>query len=121
MKYRLTLLALVAGVLAACALVTHRPFVVTIHAQSLPVTKALAWDASVVDATHSAPLTYDVRLDGVLVATVPAGTLSQNITYTTVGAHSLSVTAINTWGNSPATTLAVNVSVPNPASNLRVP
>lgn len=113
--------AAVCGLVILLACATHRPFVVQIHAQSLPVTKALAWDASVVDATHTAPTTYDVRLDGALVASVPAATLTQNITFATVGPHTLTVTAVNTWGSSAASTLAVNVSLPNPATNMRIP
>lgn len=110
---------LIAFCLAACALLVKSPAVVTIYAQSFPVTRSLAWDASPVDATHPAPTAYEVRLDGTLIGTTP--TLAQTFTIASGVNHTFTVTATGTWGNAPAASLAVIVSVPNAAGNVRVP
>jgi len=96
----------------ACITVSCSP-VVTLEAQSLPITKTVAWDANAAsdNVTH-----YVVRLDGVIIGS-PTAT-SMLFTVTTVGAHTLSVTAVNLWDSSAPTTLAFNVVVPSRSVNL---
>lgn len=96
------------------------PFVLKIEAQSLPITKTVNWDASVTDGGHPAPDNYIVKLDNVIVGS-PTG-LTQSVTFTTTGAHTISVLAhSNIWGDSAPGTLNVIVSVPNPVTNIRIP
>jgi hypothetical protein len=115
MKRTGLILALVA-VLVACASFWPRGHVFVIHAQSLPITKTLVWDANPVGDGVTG---YTVRLDGVVIGnpTLP----SQAFTVTTVGAHTLTVVATNTWGSSAPGTLNINVIVPSNPANLRVP
>lgn len=108
----LTMLAIMA--LIFCA----HPTLVVIHAQSLPVTKTVSWDASIVDATHSAPANYVVKLDGVTIGSPTS--LSQPFTISTPGAHALALTAVNTWGTSAPSTLNFTVSVPNLPTSLQI-
>ena len=89
-----------------------------VFAQALPATKTLAWDASVVDATHSAADNYIVRLDGTIIGS-PTST-TQSVTFATIGLHTLTVTANNTWGTSAAASLTVLVAVPNTPGNPRI-
>jgi len=87
--------------------------VVTVEAQSLPVTKTVAWDANPVTDNVT---NYVVRLDGVVIGS-PTAT-SMLFTVTTAGAHTLSVTAVNLWAESAPGTLAFNVVVPGRSTNL---
>lgn len=84
---------------------------ITIEAQTLPITKTIAWTAppGIIDS-------YTVRLDGTVVGS-PTGT-TQSVTFTTLGLHAVTVTASNTWGTSPPGTLNVNVAPPAAPSNL---
>ena len=76
----------------------------------------LAWD----DATAVADgvTNYVVTLDGVVVASPTA--LSQPVTFTTLGTHTLTVAAVNLFGTSPAATLVVLVRVPSNPANPRL-
>jgi len=96
----------------ACIAVSCSPFV-TLEAQSLPITRTVAWDANAAsdNVTH-----YVVRLDGVIIGSPT--TTSMLFTVTTVGAHTLSVVAVNLWDSSAPTTLAFNVVVPSRSANL---
>mgnify|MGYP003334732990 CR=1 FL=1 len=87
-----------------------------LYAQSLPVTKTLAWDAN---PASDAVTNYTVRLDGTVIGNPTTPT--QAFTINTAGLHTLSVTATNTWGTSQASTLSLNVVVPSAPANLRVP
>lgn len=87
--------------------------VVTLEAQSLPVTKTVAWDANPASDNVT---NYVVRLDGVIIGS-PTAT-SMPFTVTTAGAHTLSVTAVNLWAESAPGTLAFNVVVPGRSTNL---
>lgn len=86
---------------------------VTVEAQSLPITRTVAWDAN---AASDNVTNYVVRLDGVVIGSPT--TTSMPFTVTTAGAHTLSVTAVNLWAESAPTTLAFNVVVPSRSANL---
>lgn len=92
--------------------------VVVLSAQSLPLTRTLAWDAPVVDATHTAADSYIVRLDGTTIGTPT--TTTQSVTFQTAGAHTLTVQSVNTWGAGGTATLNVLVLVPAAPGNLRI-
>ena len=116
---RLLLALLVLG-LVACSLIFTKPPIpipgmVTIYAQTLPITKTLVWDAN---APTDAVTNYTVRLDGAVAGSPTAP--SQAVTFTTVGAHVLTVTATNLWGTSTPATLTVNVAPPASSANLRI-
>jgi hypothetical protein len=112
LRMSLVVLALVVGVLGTVSACKRSPFGVVLYAQTLPVTKTLAWDASA--NTDS----YVVRLDGTSIGT-PTGT-TQAFTVTTVGPHSLSVQSVNLWGQSSVTTLAFTVVLPGAPTNTRI-
>ncbi len=113
----------IALVLYACATVSHPPIpgpiplpgLLVLEAQTLPLTKTLAWDAE--DPSLNVTL-YTVSLDGAVVGN-PTGT-TQSVTFTTQGVHTLSVTATNAFGVSAPATLSVNVLLPAPVKNLRL-
>ena len=111
----LILLALVACATFLRPSLPGVPGVVTVVAQSIPVTKTLAWDAN---PASDAVTNYVVRLDGVVIGS-PTGT-SQPVTFTSVGVHTLSVIATNLWGDSAPGTLTVNVVAPGQPAGLRV-
>jgi hypothetical protein len=110
-------LLLVLGILAvvACATFWPRATVWTVYAQTLPITKTVAWDAN---PAGDGVLSYTVQLDGVTVGSPTVTT--QTVTFTTAGAHVLRVSATNQWGVSGYTTLTVNVVVPANPANLRL-
>jgi len=86
-----------------------------LSAQSLPVTRTLEWDASpAADGT----IDYTVTFDGVVVGTTANTSLP--VTFTALGAHTLTVTARNLWGSGPAGTLNVVVSAPGPTTGIRI-
>ena len=93
----------------------HLPGVVVIHAQSLPITKTLTWDPN---AASDGVLNYVVRLDGTVIGS-PTGT-TQVFTIVAAGAHTLTVVAVNMWGDSLPATLAVDVRVPGAPGGLRI-
>ena len=63
MRQTVLMLVIVAG-LVACVSFWPRGSVLVIHAQSLPITKTLVWDANPVgDAVTG----YTVRLDGIVI------------------------------------------------------
>lgn len=104
------------ALLAACSILVPShpivPIVITIEAQTLPITKTLAWSAS----TNAD--SYIVTQDG-----NPAGTpttTSQSITLTTAGPHTFTVAAKNVWGTSSATPLTVNVVLPSQPTGLGI-
>jgi len=88
---------------------------VTVYAQTLPVTKTLAWNAN---ATSEGVINYTVRLDTVVIGN-PTGT-TQQVTINTAGPHVLTVTATNQWGTSPPATLNINVVIPTAPQNLNI-
>ena len=103
--------------LIACAIFppSNSGLFVTIEAQSLPIARTVLWDAN---AASDAITNYVVRLDNTIVGS-PTGT-SQPITITTLGTHTVSVTAVNLWGVSAPTTLTINVVAPAQVVNLRL-
>jgi len=110
----------IGGLIAAvpsCAWVPPLPpgIVVTLEAQSLPISRTVLWDAN---APADAVTNYVVRLDNVVVGS-PVGT-SQPITITTLGTHVVSVVAVNLWATSAPTTLTINVVAPSQPVNLRL-
>lgn len=103
-------------VIVACATVGRRPpGVITIHAQSLPVTKTVAWDAN---PASDAIVNYTVTLD----AGPPVNTanVTQAVIFATAGTHVIHLTATNLWGTSPETTLTVNVVMPARPTSIRL-
>lgn len=102
--------------LAACAgWFHHTPLVITIEAQSLPITRTLTWDAN---AASDGVLNYVVTQDGVDIGS-PTG-VTQPFTITALGTHTFTVKAINLWGESPTGTLTVNVVLPGKPANVRI-
>jgi hypothetical protein len=91
------------------------PGVVVIHAQQMPVNRTLTWDAN---PAGDNVLNYVVRLDGVVIGS-PVG-ITQAVTFTTTGAHTLTVVAVNAWGESAPTTLSINVVAPAQPVGLRI-
>ena len=119
MKKRFLALLIGVAVLVACTL-TWLPMpsdfvVVTLEAQTLPVTKTVAWDAN---AASDAITNYVVRLDGTTVGS-PVGT-TQLVTFTSLGTHTITVIAQNLWGVSLPATLVVNVISPSTPANIRM-
>jgi hypothetical protein len=104
-------LAFVAGCLSKTVPVPI-PGVITLEAQTLPITKTLAWDA---DPVTDAVTNYTVALDGATVGQ-PSGT-TQAVTFATQGLHTITVTATNVWGVSSPSTLTVNVKLPTTPAN----
>lgn len=90
-----------------------------LQAQTLPVTKTLAWDAPASGCAAPEVCTYAVTLDGTTVAT-GLSALSQAVTFTTAGNHTLGVAATNQWGTGPAGTLSVVVVLPGSPRNPRI-
>ena len=95
-------------------------FVGVAHAQTVSIQKTALWDAPVVDATHGAATSYEVRLDGVLVGSPT--TTSQVLTFTTLGNHTITLVAVNAGGSSPPATLVYTVlpGFPSAPSNFRI-
>ena len=89
------------------------PGVITIYAQTLPVTRTAVWTPN---AASDAVTNYTVRLDGTTVGSPTAAT--QSVTFTTLGAHTVTVTATNIWGTSGPLTLTVNVVAPSTPTGL---
>jgi len=119
MKKRLIFLLLGVSILLACTM-TWLPtppniFVVTLEAQTLPITKTVAWDAN---APADAVTNYVVRLDAAIVGS-PVGT-TQLVTFTSLGTHTITVVAQNLWGVSAPATLVVNVIAPTTPANIRL-
>lgn len=108
-----------AGLIALLGLLSNRP-IVTIYAQTLPITKTVTWDANpAADAVNQ----YDVWLDSgphTVVLAVAPQPYTTSVTFTTGGLHTIRATATNFWGTSTETTLAVNVVVPAKPSGLRL-
>lgn len=108
-------LAIATLFLAACALFSPKPSmpsfpggVIVLEAQSLPITKTLAW---VAPATGVVPDNYVVMQDGVQIGT-PTG-LTQSITITTPGSHTWTIQSNSTlWGLGGTATLTELVEVP---------
>lgn len=113
---RLLVTLLLATVIFACVHkigpVTLPTGVVVIEAQSLPVTKHFAWNAS----TNADD--YVATLDGVNIGTTTG--LVVPFTITTLGSHTLTVTARNIWGTSAPAQLVVVVQLPSNPGGLAV-
>lgn len=88
-----------------------------IYAQSLPITKTVAWDAN---AASDNVTSYTLRLDTGTPSTVVPPATTGTVTFTTAGTHTITVTATNVWGTSPPATLVVNVVVPGAPGNVRI-
>jgi hypothetical protein len=89
--------------------------IVTLSAQTLPVSKTLVWDAN---PASDAVTNYRVSVDGTVIGSPTAP--SQTITLATAGSHTLTVVAVNAWGDSLPSTLTVNVVVPGKPANLKL-
>ncbi len=113
---RLLIPIIVLSVLTACALMTRSlSLVVTVFAQALPATKTLAWDPN---AAGDGVINYVITLDGAVIGS-PTGT-TQAVTFSSAGPHTLSVAAVNIWGQGPAAPLAVTVVVPSAPAHARI-
>lgn len=104
------------AVLVACSVLSpskpNLPGMITIYAQTLPITKTLTWDASA--NTDSYIVTQDTAQIGTPTVT------TQSVTITAVGSHTFTVAAKNLWGTSTATALTVNVVLPTVPSGLGI-
>jgi len=111
----LIVIAALLFVIACGALFNRVPGVVTLEAQSLPITRTLAWDANALSdmVTH-----YVVRQDGAVLGS-PTGT-TQTVTITTLGMHTFAVRAVSLWGESVDAVLVVNVVVPGTVRNIAI-
>lgn len=102
--------------LLACSVLSpskpNLPGVITIYAQTLPITKTLVWDV-----TPNAD-SYIVTQDAAQIGT-PTAT-SQSITITSVGGHTFTVAAKNIWGTSTPTSLTVNVALPTAPTGMGI-
>lgn len=112
-----SLTAIVATLIVVGGISYSKPGTVVLKAQSLPITKTIAWDAN---PSIDGVIDYTVRLNGIVVGT-PTTTTSQAVTFTTQGPQTITVTARNTWGTGPAGTLNVDVRVPGAPTNIRIP
>lgn len=115
LKYKIGFVVLILAAIFSCTHVgpvTLPTGTVTLEAQSLPITKTLAWDASV-NATS-----YTVTLDGTVIGN-PV-TTSQAFSIPTLGVHTFTVTASNLFGTSASATLTVNVVLPTVPSGLKI-
>jgi hypothetical protein len=108
----------IALVIAAACVSLWRPGapgmggVVTLEAQTLPISRTLAWDAG------ANADSYIVTQDGTPIGT-PVG-LTQPISIATLGSHTFSVVSVNLWGQSAPATLTVNVVSPGQSGNIRI-
>ena len=93
------------------------PLVTTIYAQTLPITRTLAWDQP--NEATDGIVSWVTKQDGVTIGNPTVKT--QTITITTYGTHTWTVVAVNEFGLvSPAGTLTRNVAQPSTPSNLRL-
>lgn len=90
------------------------PGEIVLDAQTLPITKTVAWDDADTLITS-----YTVTLDGATIGTPTGQTLA--VTFATPGVHTIVVTATNLWGSASSQPLQVNVKLPTAPSNLRFP
>ena len=120
MSTRLTLTVALFGtsLILGIACRSGHALVVRLDAQTLPITRTLAWDAPIADPNTGAVEFYVVRLDGTEVGRPTATT--QSVTFTTLGSHTLTVTAENQWGSSAPVSLTVIVRAPGSPRNPRV-
>jgi hypothetical protein len=102
------------------------PGVVTLNAQSVPISLLVNWTYANVPAGAPLPgTTFTVTLDGATVATASGDTerspFSATISVPTLGAHTIAVTTSNIYGTTPASnSLAINVVLPPAAQNITV-
>lgn len=89
--------------------------VVTLKAQTLPIARTVAWDPN---PASDGVTGYVVRLDGAIVGSPT--TTSQPITITALGAHTISVVAVNQWAESTPASLSINVVGPGKPGNVRI-
>ncbi len=98
---------------------------ITLKAQSLPVTKQLAWDMA--NAVSDGVTDYTITFDGV-ARTVPAtvactpdpSKCSVAQTFATIGPHTISVTATNLWSTSAPALLTVTVTLPRSPTGITI-
>lgn len=119
MKRTIAVVAVILALVACATFLTPNkpglPGTVTLVAQSLPIQRTVVWDANPVG---DAVINYVVRLDGAVVGSPTAA--SQPITITALGAHTISVVAVNSWSESTPATLAINVVGPGKPTGLRI-
>ncbi len=95
-----------------------RQGILVVHAQSLPLTKTVTWDAN---PPSDAVTSYSLWVDTGAVTIVLAPLTTGSVTFTSAGIHVVHATATNIWGTSPEATLTVNILVPSKPTNLRLP
>lgn len=117
MKRLLLALALLAAVWACAHVIPAPPLfgTVIVEAQTLPVAKTLTWTANPAGDNVT---NYTVTEDGVVLGNPT--TASQAVTFTTLGTHTLTVTATNTFGTSAPATLTVVVQFPATPAGLKL-
>jgi hypothetical protein len=102
------------------------PGVVTLTAQTVPISLLVQWTYTNLPAGAPLPgTTFTVTLDGATVATASGDTerspFSATISVPSLGPHTIAVTTSNLYGTTPATTpLAINVVLPPAAQNITV-
>ncbi len=124
MKRYLILFAFVLG--AGCALLfrpggpsgPNIPGVITVYAQTLPITKVFAWDAN---PASEQVTSYHPAFDGASLGQVlPTAPLQVPFTITSLGPHTLTIHARNFWGDGPVATININVQTPRAPGGGRV-
>ena len=115
MKSALIVTAVVVALVAGASFIGGGSGVVTLRAQTLPIQRTVAWDAN---PAGDGVTNYVVRLDGVVVGS-PTGT-TQAISITALGAHAVSVAAVNTWAESAPAVLNINVVGPGKPTGLKI-
>ncbi len=120
---RLALIALVPVLVLTMGAVAPRK--VTVKAQSLPVTRQIAWDQN--GAVAEGIIDFTVTFDGVTrtvtaaVACTPDPQKCQTPqVFATTGTHSLTVTANSLWGSSAPAALTVVVTLPHSPSGITI-
>lgn len=116
---RLAFVLALACLLWACMHVVPNPIpipgVIVVEAQTLPIAKTLSWNANPAGDNVT---NYTVTEDGTVIGnpTVP----SQSVTFTSLGTHTLTVTATNSFGTSAPATLTVVVQLPTTPAGLKL-
>lgn len=118
MKARFLILIFAVCCLGAWSCPSSPSLGVTVEAQTLPVTKLLVWDPY---PPTQMITSFTVTLDGTVIAQpTNFSNPGVNVTFTTAGAHTITVTAFNIWGGSSAAQLDVNVVLPSKPTGLKL-
>jgi len=108
-------------ILAACAATIMPGGVTVVEAQTLPSTKTLEWTPNdPAEQVQSYVATYDgVALPQILTESCTT-TCSVPFTITSQGPHTLTVKAVNQWGEGPIASLDINVQLPKGVTGVKI-